>query len=60
MNTIREFAKNVGHEVIGKLTRIAEKETEQDRSKFYMDEAGNEYWIGKKGICIVTADGGVI
>ena len=66
---IREYASKVGHEIIGKLERHPEMEFTTDsftgervrtKEKFYMDEAKNEYWVGKKGVCIVTADGGVI
>ena len=52
--TIREFAKQNGHEVVGNLTR---KPWRGSDHKFYIDEAGNEYWIGKHGISIVSADG---
>lgn len=67
--TIRDFAKNNKHEVIGKLTRYPELEFTTDpftgdkirtKEKFYIDEGGNEYWAGKKGFSIVTADGSVI
>ncbi len=70
MSKIREKAKAVGHEVIGKLTRHPELETTWDPmtgetvrmkgQRFYMDEGGNEYWVSRRGVCIVTADGGVI
>lgn len=69
MNRIREYAKKVGHEVVGKLTRHPELERKLDsftleevrtEERFYMDEAKNEYWVGPKGVCIVTADGGAI
>lgn len=67
--TIREYAKKRGFEVVGKLTRHPELEYDFDSftgerkhigSKFYKDEGGNEYYVGKKGVCIVTADGGVM
>ena len=70
MSKIREKAKAVGHEVVGKLTRHPEYETTLDHmtgkevrmkgQRFYLDEGGNEYWVSKRGVCIVTADGGVI
>lgn len=68
MNTIRKYAKANGHEIIGKLTRHPEWEYEDTLSgckkhggaKAYADEAGNEYYISKGGISIVTADGGII
>lgn len=66
--TLREFAKQNGHEIIGKLTRRPEWEYTTDYKgdpkhsgcKHYSDEAGNEYISGKNGHCIVTADGAVI
>lgn len=66
---IRDYAKEVGFEIAGKLTRHPEWEyTADDFSgkkkhsgcRHYSDEDGNEYIVGKKGMCIVTADGGVI
>ena len=57
--TVREFAKSVGFEVVGKLKHMKAVRNQ----KWYIDEAGNEYWLdnaGKNCICIVTADGGVI
>ena len=67
--TIREYAEKCGFKIVGKLTRHPEKEYETDGfdggkkhcgCRYYTDEAGNEYWIGPKGVCIVDADGGVI
>lgn len=67
--TIREYAQSVEHEVVGKLTRKPEYECNTDAMtgerihsgyKHYSDEANNEYIVGKKGICIITADGDVI
>lgn len=66
--TIREYAKQCGHEVVGKLVRhpelekLNETDNKDGRYYFYIDEAGNEYWIDTKDkkVCIVTADGGVI
>lgn len=67
--TLREFAKQNDHEIVGKLTRRPEWEYKRDDFtgelkhsgyKHYSDEAGNEYISGKKGHCIVTADGAVI
>lgn len=68
MKTIREFAKEVGFEIVGKLTRHPELEMElqwdgtkkRGKERIYLDEAGNEYIIGQKGVCIVDTDGGVI
>jgi hypothetical protein len=66
--TIRQFAKSVGHEVVGKLTRhpeleqLSEDDNKDRRYRFYLDEAGNEYWVDTKnhGVSITTADGGVM
>ena len=62
--TCREYAKSVGHEVVGKLKRIKDDYNEiVGRCPYYMDDAGNEYHIYPNGggcCCIVTADGGVI
>lgn len=66
---IREYAQKVGFKIIGKLTRHPEREWNINYmtgekyyigAKIYSDEAGNEYYISKKGVCIVTADDGVI
>lgn len=56
--TLREFAKEHDHEIVGKLTR--RPEWERKGYKHYSDEAGNEYIISKTGCCIVTADDAVI
>lgn len=67
--TIREYAKSVGFEIVGKLTRRPEWEYTRDDftgekkhsgCKHYSDEGGNEYISGKSGVCIVTADDAVI
>ena len=70
MSKIRAKAKEVDHEVIGKLTRHPELETTLDPMtlkpvrlkgyRFYLDEGGNEYWVSRRGVCIVTPDGDVI
>lgn len=65
MQTIREYAKENGFEIIGKLTRKVSKaekwnavkgEMETISTIYWEDEAGNTYTKG----CIVTADGEVI
>lgn len=57
--TIREFAKIKNFKIVGKLTRRAD--WEQDKGeRWYMDEAGNEYYKGQNGFSIITADGGII
>ena len=60
VSRIREYAEMVGHEVVGKLTRHPEFEIPELGCREYMDEAGNEYIVSKTGVCIITADGGVI
>lgn len=63
--TIREYAKENGFEIVGKLTRKVHKvekfswekgEMETVSTIYWVDEAGNEYSKN----CIVTADGAVI
>lgn len=69
MKSIRKFAEEVGHEVVGNLKRRPEWEYTTDwltgekyhsGYRHYSDEGGNEYIIGKNGITIVDAEGGVI
>lgn len=57
--TIREYAKSVGFEIVGKLVRRADWEKDKTE-RWYMDEAGNEYYKGQNGFSITTADGGII
>lgn len=61
--TIRQYAKEIGFEIIGKLHRcetpVGKAWCRNDRC--YEDDAGNEFIIcAKGGILIVTADGAVI
>ena len=64
--TIREYAKNIGFEVVGKLKRLPDVHYGMGNSKKKkkrIDEAGNEYcgsYSKDDGYCIITADGGVI
>lgn len=66
--TIRQYAKQAGHEIVGKLTRHQEWEYKEDTFgerkhsgvKSYSDEGGNCYHVSKRGVCIVTADDTVI
>ena len=61
--TIREYAKAVGFEIVGKLSRFPKGETyglDNRKQRAYIDEAGNEYYIDKGGACIVTTDGKII
>ncbi|MBR3973038.1 MAG: hypothetical protein IKJ99_03690 [Oscillospiraceae bacterium] len=69
MKNIRNYAEQVGHQVVGKLTRRPEWEYKMDSfggekkhsgCRHYSDEGGNEYIVGKTGIVIVDAEGGVI
>jgi hypothetical protein len=60
---IREYAEFVGHQIVGKLTRFPKGEACEGGSRklrAYIDEAGNEYYVSERGVCIVTADGSVI
>ena len=64
--TIREYAKNIGFEVVGKLKRLPDVHYGMGNSNNYplwIDEAGNEYcgsYSKDDSCCIITADGGVI
>lgn len=69
--TIRQYAKQVGHEVVGKLTRHPEWEFDQnpftgevrhnrEGARHYADEGGNEYIVSPRGVVIIDPDGGVI
>lgn len=57
--SIREQAKHLGFEIIGRLTRRPEWER-STRERAYIDDAGNEYYTRHGILTIVTADGGVI
>ena len=59
MKNIRQYAKENGHTIIGKLTRRPEWEIARN-DRWYIDEAGNEYFLCCGRCCIVTADGAVI
>lgn len=65
--SIRDYAKSVGFEVVGKLKRLPDAHYGIDNEHTYplwIDEAGNQYCgsYAKKGglYCIITADGAVI
>lgn len=67
--TAREYAKAVGFEIIGKLTKRVITHERYDIEKdnfveakmvFYIDEAENEFHKEKNEWVIITADGGVI
>lgn len=61
--TIREYARQQHVEVVGRLKRLPAhdgRDPDGKRYRFYIDEAKNEYTINSNGVCIVTADGGVI
>lgn len=67
--TAREYAKVVGVEVVGKLTKKVITHERYDIKKdgfvevklsFYIDEAGNEFHKENGEWCIITADGGCI
>lgn len=60
---IRQYAKEVGFKIVGKLTRFPKGETygiDNRKQRAYIDEAGNEYYSDKGGCCIVTVDGAII
>lgn len=60
--SIREYAKIVGFEVVGKLKRLKNANDRYGKGyPLWVDEAGNEYWgNSEEGFCIITTDGGVI
>lgn len=61
--TVREYAKSVNFEIVGKLFRFPKAEVygrQAHKQRAYIDEAGNEYYISKRGACIVTIDGKII
>lgn len=67
--TAREYAKECGVEIAGKLTKKsitsekfdwAKGEMVEEKITFWIDEAGNEFHKGKGGWVIITADGGCI
>lgn len=60
---IRDYAKAVGFQIVGKLIRFPKGETygvDNRKQKAYIDEAGNEYYMSKGSACIVTVDGRII
>ena len=57
--TIREYAKEHNHKIVGKLIRKVEWERNKGE-KWYVDEVGNEYMSSYGNVVIITADGGVI
>lgn len=67
--TAREYAKNVGVEVIGKLKKTSVIHERYDvktddfveaKIMFYIDEAGNEFHKEKGEWVIITANGDCI
>jgi len=61
--TIREYARRHNVDVVGRLKRLpAHDGSDPDGTpyRFYIDEANNEFTTNSNGVCIVTADGGVI
>lgn len=61
--TIRQYAKESGIEIVGKLHRYDTPTYApwNPADRCYVDDAGNEFTICADGsILIVTADGGVI
>ena len=57
--SIREQAKRLGFEIIGRLTRRPDWER-STKERAYIDDAGNEYYTWRGILTIVTANGGVI
>ena len=59
MANVRQQAKQLRFEIVGRLTRRPEWETARCE-RAYIDEAGNEFYTRRGVLTIVTADGGVI
>ena len=57
--SIREQANLLRFQIVGALIRHPEFERSR-HEKFYLDEDGNEYYLRRGILTIVTADGGVI
>ena len=65
MKTIREYAKENGFEIIGKLTRKVSKSEKFNMVKGEMETISTIYWEDEAGNtytkdCIVTVEGDVI
>lgn len=67
--TIREMARAKGFEVVGRLKKsfftiesynYRREEWVTIKQAYWIDEAGNEYTKEDDGVCIFTADGGVL
>lgn len=61
--TVREYAKAVGFQIVGKLTRYPQGETygvDNRKQRAFVDEAGNQYYASKSCYCIVTISGKII
>ena len=69
MKSVRDYAKQIDFEIVGKLTRCYTGEYKLDREtgkkkyygiKCFVDEANNTYDLAEDGLTISTADGAVI
>ena len=67
--TIREYAKSVGFEVVGKLKRLPDEHWKGTPTigasdyRMWIDEAGNVYeyrYNNHNHFCIITADDGTV
>lgn len=63
--TVREYAKSVGFEVVGKLKRLPDDHLKENPTmraadyRVWVDEAGNWYgyrYDSHKGFCVCPAD----
>ncbi len=57
--SIREQANMLRFQIAGALVRHPELERSR-HEKYYLDEDGNEYYVRRGILTIVTAEGGVI
>lgn len=56
--SIREYSRQVGHIIVGKMTAVPRPEWDKnDGFRLYRDEIGNEYYISGEECRIVTVWG---
>jgi len=65
MSIIYRHADKVGHQIVGQLVRRREWDSEAseimgEKSRLFVDDAGNEYILGKFRCLIVTVSDEII
>lgn len=62
--TIREYVKNYGFNIVGKLNRVNIPDDYRDcysrGDRLYRDEAGNEFIVSSRGTVVVCASDGSV